>query len=360
MDVTSKVRWGILGAGGIAHRFARALSHETGSELVAISARSPEKAAAFAETFGVASARTYADEPGAPGSGHERLLADPDVDVIYLALPHGFHRVWAERALRAGKAVLCEKPAALTAAETRSIAAVARETGTFFMEAMKTRFEPAYRAVRQLVDEGAIGAVRRVEASLCNDVDRARWEQSSYYLDPVQGGALLDTGIYCAGWLEDYLLADAAASEGDIATEAVGAATTDSARASFTVTTAEVARYRGVDVFDDAELVAGARTGRLACAFDRTRPRQAIIVGDEGRIVVDDLHRPQRFAIEAPQGSDPRVFEYPYEVDDFYPQIAHVVELVRAGATESPVMPLDASIRCAMLLDAIRAATPGA
>lgn len=342
MDASHTVRWGILGAGGIAHRFARALAHESGSELVAISARSPEKAAAFADEFGVAPERAYAEHPGdAAGAGHARLLDDGDLDAIYLALPHGMHCLWAERALRAHKAVLCEKPAAISAGEMEHIAAVARETGTLFMEAMKTRFEPAYRAVHRLVHEGAIGPVRRVEASLCNDVDRARWEESSYYLDPVQGGTLLDTGIYCAGWLEDFLLPD----------------TPD---VPFSVTGVTAAYYRGVDVFDDAELVAGERTGRLACAFDRAGSRQAVIEGSAGRIVVDDLHRPQRFVLEAPYGAEPHAFDCPYEVDDFYPQIAHVAELVRAGAAESPIMPLAASIRCAALLDAVRAASPGA
>lgn len=335
MQGTSQVRWGILGAGGIAHRFARALAHVSGAELVAISARSPEKAATFAREFGVDAAHAYADAPDAPGSAHEALLADAQVDAIYLALPHGLHRVWAVRALRAGKAVLCEKPATLSAAEMRAVAAVARETGTLFMEAMKTRFEPAYRAVRALVDEGAIGTVRRVEASLCNKVDAERWRQSSYYLDPVQGGALLDTGIYCACWLEDYL-------PGPV-----------------TVTAADVTRFEGVDVFDDAELAIGDATAHLACAFDRAGSRQAVIVGDAGRIVVDDLHRPQRFTVELP-GAAPAVHEAPYEVDDFYPQIAHATELVRAGATESPVMPLAASVRCAELLDAVRAAWPAA
>ena len=328
------VRWGILGAGNIAHRFAQSLAHEKASELVAISCRSQEKAEAFAREFGVAPERALWDRHGA-GSAHDALIALPDVDAIYLALPHGMHLMWAERALRAGKAVLCEKPAALSADETRRIAAVARATGSLFMEAMKTRFEPAYREIRRILETGELGAVHRVEASLMNDVPPQCWEMSSYYLDPVQGGALLDTGIYCASWIEDLL------------------------PGAIRVTSAEVARHEGVDVFDAAELAVGAGTARLECAFDRASARQAVVECERGRIVVDDLHRPQHFVVE-PADAEPRDITVPYEVDDFHPQIAHFAELVRAGAEESPVVPLSASIRMAEILDAIRTATAAA
>ncbi|MEE1274686.1 MAG: Gfo/Idh/MocA family oxidoreductase, partial [Olegusella sp.] len=108
------VRWGILGAGNIAHRFAQSLSHVEGAELVALSCRSAEKAAAFAGEFGVERSGVFSDEAlGAADAAHTALLADPEVDAVYLSLPHALHHDWAVRALRAGKAVLCEKPAML-------------------------------------------------------------------------------------------------------------------------------------------------------------------------------------------------------------------------------------------------------
>ena len=172
MGADQVIRWGILGAGRIAHRFAASLRSEPQAKLVAISCRSAVKAAAFAEKFNVATADALSDEAlgGEAGAAHETLLARPDIDAIYLALPHGLHRTWAIRALRAGKAVLCEKPAALSADEMRAIAAVFRETGTLFMEAMKTRFTPCYARVRELVAADAIGRITRVETALENDM----------------------------------------------------------------------------------------------------------------------------------------------------------------------------------------------
>ena len=387
MDANGTIRWGILGAGGIAHRFARALEHVEGAELVAVSARSPQKAAAFAAEFGVAPERAYADVHG-PGSAHDMLVADPEVDAIYLALPHALHLAWAERALRAGKVVLCEKPAALTADQARRIAAVSLATGSLFMEAMKTRFEPAYREVRRIIGTGAIGRPVRVEARLMNDVPRERWESSSYYLDPVGGGCLLDTGIYCACWLDDLLpgsiaVVSADAAFADARPAGNGPAGADSADRGGVPAASRSGAPAQVDVWDRAELSMGAGTGVLECSFDRAGSRQAVIAGECGKIVVDDLHRPQRFTVttasvtaaadtaaavaadtaagealgaEANGAERAQRFEVPYEVDDFYPQIKHFCDLVRAGAGESPIMPLASTIRCAEILDAVRAA----
>ena len=350
MSADQVIRWGILGAGRIAHRFAASLRSEPQAKLVAISCRSAAKAAAFAEKFNVAAADALSDEAlgGEAGAAHETLLARPDIDAIYLALPHGLHRVWAIRALRAGKAVLCEKPAALSADEMREVAAVARETGTLFMEAMKTRFTPCYARVRELVAAGAIGRITRVETALENDMGERLSSRTDYMSDPKQGGVLLDTGIYCACWLEDYLAGQ------------------------FEVTRSRARFDTDVDSFVDAELSFAGQgdtdshvtraaapneqaTARLITACDSDElPRQARLIGTKGTIIVDDLHRPVHAEVRI-EGKDPYTIDLPYEVDDFYGQIHHFCELMRTGAPESPIMPLAASIRCAEMLDAIRA-----
>ena len=358
------IRWGIMGAGRIAQRFAESLRHDPRCRLVAASGRTPEKVAAFAEKFGIDPAHAYAQDPVRQGSAtdaaaggtpaasdatatslttavplsaarlspnpHEALVADPAVDAVYLALPHGLHRMWAVRALKAGKAVLCEKPAALTADEVRAIAAEARQSGTLFMEGMKARFVPLYAEVKRLLAEDAIGELRRVEASLCNDVPPAALE-GTYLLDGAQGGVLLDCGIYCASWLDDLL------------------------PGPFAVTDRQVETYHGVDAYDCAELAfaEGGRTARLECSFNRAKPRQAVLVGEKGCITVDDLHRAQRLTLEV-AGQAPRVIERPYVVDDFFGEVTHFNDLLEQGACESPVMPLAASIRCAEILDAVR------
>ena len=311
------IRWGILGGGNIARRFARSMEDISGSRITAVSCRSREKAEDFAGRDGIE--RAF--------GAHESLLEDKEVDAIYLALPHGLHCLWAVRALEAGKAVLCEKPAAMSEEEMRLIAGTARECGALFMEAMKTRFIPAYREVRRRIGEGAIGEVVSVETSLCNAMpfDSAR---PTYHTDPSQGGALLDVGIYCACYLEDFLQGEPVLK--DLKAEFRG----------------------GVDFYADAELAFSSGKGRLTCAFDRAEPRRAIITGTRGKILVEDLHRPREFTVFTGAGEE-KVF-IPYEVDDFYGEIVHFADCLEEGRKESPVMPLDASIRCARILDRIR------
>lgn len=311
------IRWGILGGGNIARRFAQSMEDVSGSRITAVSCRSREKAEDFAGRYSIE--RAF--------GSHESLLEDDQIDAIYLALPHGLHCRWAVRALKAGKAVLCEKPAAMSEEEMRLIAGTARECGVLFMEAMKTRFIPAYREVKRRIGEGAIGEVVSVETSLCNAMpfDSAR---TTYHTDPSQGGALLDVGIYCACYLEDFL-------RGDPVLKVL--------KAEF---------QGGVDFYADAELAFSSGRGRLTCAFDRAEPRRALITGTKGKILVEELHRPREFTVFTGAGEEKALI--PYEVDDFYGEIVHFADCLKEGRKESPVMPFDASIRCARILDRIR------
>lgn len=315
------IRFGILGAGNIAHRFAASLAKVEGAELVAASRRTAEKAAAFlAEVPCAPGARAYGD--------HEALLADPEVDAIYLALPHDLHHAWALRALDAGKAVLCEKPAMLSEAEAAEVTAAASERGLLFMEAMKTRFVPLHPHVVDAV--GALGPVARVHASLCNDALASYRTRDTYILGGGPGsGVLLDCGIYCASWLDELL-------PGEIAVERV-----------------DTAFYEGSDVYVDAHMTIGGVAAELECACDRARPRQLVVEGERGILTVDDLHRPQHAELRI-AGEPTRDLDAPYEVDDFYGQITHFCALMRAGDIESPLMPHAATCRCARILDAIR------
>lgn len=302
------INWGIIGTGYIAGRFAASLKNESRSKLAAVSSRSAEKAAAFAEK--VSAEKAYQ---------HDLLLADSTIDAVYIALPHAFHKDFAIRALRAGKAVLCEKPAALNTAEMTEIAAVARAEQKLFMEAMKPRFVPLYQKIKSARSE--IGEIISVETSLCNLMELTG---KTYHTQRGQGGALLDVGIYCASWLEDFL----------------GALT------GVKSVTAKI--ENGVDYYLDAELEFGAKIGKLECAFDRKKPRQAILHGTRGKIIVDELHRPQSVTING------ETISAPYEFDDFYGEISHFVSCLESGKTESEIMPLSASLNCAKILDSVR------
>lgn len=326
MAVEGTVRWGILGAGGIAKRFAASLAGVAGAELVAVFGRSAERLAAFAP------ARVYAD--GADGaSAHERLLADPEVDAIYLALPHSMHARWAACALRAGKGVLCEKPAVLTADEAREVAAVARETGALFVEAMKCRFVPLHSRVQAFLGTGELGRVCRIDCAQLVDYGEGRL---GYLTEPVGGGALYDLGCYPMSWVEELTC---------------GAPACVSALARWK----EVPGGR-VDWAGRAELLfAEGVEATVAWAGDSAEyDCSCLITCENGSIAVERAHRPERAVVHR-AGRPDEVIEAPYDPDDFHGEIAHFCGLLRSGAAESPVMPLAATVRNAELIDAVRA-----
>ena len=179
-----KVRWGILGPGGIAASFAADLSLVPRAELAAVGSRSQATADAFAERFGFARAHgSYAD-----------LAADPDVDVIYIATPHAFHAEAALLCIEAGKAVLVEKPITLDLADAMRLVAAAREKGVFLMEAMWMRLNPAIRKIKELVEDGTIGWVSSIHADFGL---QGPFDAEHRLRNPeLGGGALLDLGVY--------------------------------------------------------------------------------------------------------------------------------------------------------------------
>lgn len=186
------VRWGILGTGNIANQFAKGLAVAPGAVLHAVGSRSQEGASRFARRYAVPQAyASYAD-----------LAADPDVDIVYVATPHVFHREQSLLCLGQGKAVLCEKPFALNLTETEDVLSLARQQGRFVMEAVWSRFLPHMEKVLALVQEGTIGPVTMLQA---NFGFRVPVDPGSRVFDPaLGGGALLDVGIYpvyLAYWL---------------------------------------------------------------------------------------------------------------------------------------------------------------
>ncbi len=179
-----KIKWGILGTGWIAEQFVADLKHASNGELYAIGSRTKESADKFAEKFGA---------PVTHGS-YEELANDPNVDAIYVATPHPFHKENVLTALAGGKAVLCEKPFTVSAGELDELIETAREKKLFLMEAMWSRFLPPIEQVRQWLADDKIGDVRIVKAEFGFD---AGWNPEGRLLNPdLGGGALLDAGIY--------------------------------------------------------------------------------------------------------------------------------------------------------------------
>ena len=175
------LRWGILATGGIAHAFTRDL-RTAGLDVVAVGSRHADAAAAFAAEF---------DIPHAHGS-YEDLVADPDVDIVYISTPHPLHAENAILALEAGKHVLVEKPFTLNATEAARVRDVAARQGLLAMEAMWTRYLPHMVRIRELIDSGALGEIRAVLADHTQRIS----SDPAHRLNALElgGGALLDLG----------------------------------------------------------------------------------------------------------------------------------------------------------------------
>ncbi len=176
--------WGILGCGGIARHMASALGDVADATLLACAARTKDRADKLAEEFSI---------PRAYGS-YEELAADPDIDIVYIAVVNTAHADTVRLCLNAGKAVICEKPLAMNRVEAEELFALAKEKNLLFMEAIWTLFLPTWKAVKEQLDAGAIGELRhaQIDFSFSSTPNPA-----SRLFDPAQGGGgLLDVGVY--------------------------------------------------------------------------------------------------------------------------------------------------------------------
>jgi predicted dehydrogenase len=315
-----KTRWGILGTGNIASQFATGLVALDDAALVAVGSRTDAAAQAFGERFGVP--RRHAS--------YAELAGDPDVDVIYVATPHSLHRDNTLLCLQAGKAVLCEKPFAINAGEAQAMIAAARERGLFLMEAMWTRFLPHMVKLRQLLADGAIGELRMLQADFGfrTDVD-----PKSRLFDPtLGGGALLDVGIYPVS-LAALLFGTPAR-----------------------VTSMAHLGAAGVD--EQSAQIFGYAQGQLAILSSAIRtnsPHEALLLGTNGSIRLHSSWWKPTTMTLAISGRPDELIEVPATGNGYNYEAAEVGGCLRAGRTESDVMPLDETLAIMRTLDELRA-----
>ena len=318
--MAEKLRWGILATARIARKFAAGLKSSECGELVAAGSRSQEKADAFGEELSI---------PRRHGS-YQALADDGEVDAIYVATPHPMHKDAAILCLQAGKAVLCEKPFTVNAAQAEQVIAVARERGVFCMEAMWSRFLPSVQKAKEIVESGRIGELRMIMADFGF---RTGWDPEGRLLDPeLAGGGLLDVGIYPLS-LAGMFFGEAKE-------------------------VASLAHLGETGVDEQAGIVikyAGGRIGAMTTGVRIHTPMEAWLLGTEGKI---HLHHPwwrggkltilkdqdELETIEPPMVGN----GYNYEADE-------VARCIAAGKTESDVMPLDETLSLIRTMDAIRA-----
>ncbi len=263
------LRWGILGPGAIAASFADDLAFVPGAQLVAVGSRDRDRAVAFAARRAI---------PYAYGS-YEALVADPNVDIIYVATPHSRHAEDTLLCLDAGKHVLVEKPFTVTGQEAERVASAANASGRFVMEAVWTRFFPLFETVRELIISGAIGAVTELRADFGHGVP---YDPSVRLWDPNRaGGALLDLGTYPLTWAVG-LLGWPLSVEADavLADNGVDAATgMRLGHEGGAVSLLHVSQRRNTPT----RVVVDGTTGRVTVTAPLYAPRRVIVSRHEGR-----------------------------------------------------------------------------
>jgi len=318
--VSTPLRWGILGTGGIAEAFVTDL-RATGIEVVAVGSRSQASADAFGSRFDIAARHpTY-----------EALVADPEVDAVYVATPHPMHAENAFLAIAAGKHVLVEKPFTLNAAEATEVAEAARRAGVVVLEAMWTRFLPSMVRIREIIAAGTLGEVR----TLLADHDQLLPSDPQHRINNPElgGGALLDLGVYPVSFAVDLF----------------GAPSSVTARGDKTVTGVD----RQVALILEHD---GGALSVLHTALDTRGANTATIVGTEGRIEIDSVwYNQTSFTVysgesgEALERYDEKVVSRGMQF-----QAWELERVVRDGGRESPLLPLDESIAIMAVLDEAR------
>jgi predicted dehydrogenase len=327
------IGWGIIGTGKIARTVATDLALVPGAELAAVGSRTSSSAEAFASAY---------DGPGActPHGSYEALVADPAVEVVYVASPHSAHLEHARLAFEAGKHVLCEKPLAVTVADAEAVVAAAREHDRFLMEAMWTACHPVIRAVADGLREGRYGAPRNLHAELgfvAGD------DPGHRLLDPaLGGGATLDMGIYPLT-LAHLLLGEA---------ESLAATATLS--------------DRGIDL--DVAIAGhypGGAVATLSTSLTSWSSRAAAIATDRGRIDLADFHHPTRATWTSydREGNDRATVADPVDIEVDEPvigvgygnEVAEVNRCVRAGLRESPWVPHEQTLTIMRQMEALLA-----
>jgi predicted dehydrogenase len=317
------VRWGIVGAGRIAHSFARDMAAASGAELVAVAAREPSRARAFGDRYQIdTSYGDYAD-----------LYAAADVDAVYVATPHSCHLDNCRDALASGKAVLCEKPLVLDPAECQALIEAAGVSGNYLVEGMWTWFLPAVRRALDWYQAGRIGQLLHLKSDFGYPL--AYGERVREYDARLGGGAVLEMGIYPVA----------------IARLFTGRGPED----------IRVSGHRAPNGVED-DMVAicdyGDCTATLSTSFRCKLPNWTYLVGTDGTIAIPDFWRAQRCLLYrldqlVDEFDDGRATEgFDYEIEAVSREIA-------AGASESATVPLATSLALQQDMAALRRAIPG-
>lgn len=316
-----KINWGIIGAGNISSKFAIALGGVEDSNIGAIASRSLEKAKGFAEKYGVEKAY----------GSYEEMVLDETIDAVYIGTPHSEHKAHAELCIKAGKSVLCEKAFTLNQKDTKYLIDLAKEHNVFLMEAMWTKFHPITKMVKEWILNGKIGNLRGIQI---NAGFRREFDPEHRLFNPnLGGGALLDIGIYPITYA--MFMVDAYPEE--ISSYAYfGKSNVDEQNAI-------ILNFKEKGVLASLNSGISAEVGK-----------DAILIGEEGKIFVKDFWNSNYVAIYNNQGNIIEEHKSEFEINGYEYEIREVQDCLRAGKKESEVVPLSDTLSVMKVMDEIR------
>ncbi len=317
------IKWGILGTGKIAGKFAEDFRFVKNAELIAVGSRTEQSAVSFAKKYHID--KHY--------SSYELLAQDPEIDAIYISTPHNLHYENTLLCLNHGKSVLCEKPAAVNCHELKEMTTLAKTKGLFFMEAMWTWFLPPVITAQQWIREGRLGKVELIKADFGF---RAPYEPEKRLFNPaLAGGALLDVGIYPIAF--SLLFAGADVQHVEV-------------RSSKAPT--------GVDMTDIYHLTfSNGVLADLSCSLGHSFTNDAYIYGSEGYIQLPIFWKSREAILKRYDNEEPLIFKDPRASEGYNFETDEVNQILLSHKTESSIMPPSKSLELLSVMDRIREQT---
>lgn len=311
------MKLGILGAGGIASTMAKTVAGMKDVEAYAVAARDLGRAQVFAQKYEVKKAY----------GSYEEMLADDEVELVYIATPHSHHYLHAKMCLEAGKYVLCEKAFTVNAEQAQKLFDLAKEKKLLITEAIWTRYMPSRKMINDIIESGVIGEVTAVTANLSytvSHVERIRKPE-------LAGGALLDVGVYPINFASMVL--------GDKVKDV-------KATAIF---------QNGVDILDSIAMVfEGDRMATLQCGAREISDRMGSIFGTRGYMQVQNINNPEKITVFDTEHKEVASYVVPEQISGYEYEVESCMKAIQEGKLECPEMPHAETIRIMKILDDIR------
>ena len=309
---------GIIGTGWIAEKAAITLNGLKECEAYAVGSRSQDKADAFARKWNIAKAY----------GSYSELIADPDVDLIYVGTPHSHHYDVTKEALLAGKPCLVEKAFMANARQTEEIIKIAREREVFLAEAIWTRYQPVVKTIRDQIASGRIGAPRLLTATLGYSMGN----KERIMRPDLCGGALLDLGVYALNFVRMFFPADIVSIDGTC-----------------------VKSDTGMDLTNAMTLVlADGMLCNLQSSAQCVGDNIGVIAGTEGNLIIDNINNPQTITVNGPDRTYIETIRVPQQITGYEYQFLACRQALMDGLLEPHEMPLDETLYIMQLMDGLR------